>query len=149
MMGRRFAALTFALALFGGCVYDEEEDTYCIIVDSCSGHIPDEANLRFEISDHLDELEVRSGPVFETGRLVWRGQSTTGMILPLGRYTARARYVNGGDTVLAIDGGVLAFSETEECGETCYKPEDATLDLALKPGVWSYRQSRMYSAAAI
>lgn len=58
------------------------------------------------------------------------------MTLSLGWYAARARYVKDGDTVIAIDGTELGYTESENCGNTCYEPDHVTLDLALSPDVW-------------
>lgn len=126
------SALPFLIA---SCL-DDEENENCNPFASCDKKEPTQARLSFNISEHFEELEVRRGRAFETGTLVWRGSQPQSQVLPLGWYAARARYVKDGDTVLAIDGGKLSYSESENCNETCYEPEHVTLDLALKPSVW-------------
>jgi hypothetical protein len=125
--------------LFASCLDDDDDGGICLEAVACSTNQPTHAILGFELSEHFEELEVRQGRTFETGTLVWRGSEPRGLTLPLGWYSAQARYVHQGDTVIAVDGGELGYSESENCGATCYEAEDVTLDLALSPGVWENR----------
>jgi hypothetical protein len=119
------------------CSLSSDDGDFCVILSDCPGHIPSSATLTLTFSRGAEELEVRSGSTFEEGVPIYRGPVKTNFELPLGDYSARVRYVNGPDTILAFDGGELGYSTREECEQTCYDPDDLTLDMALKPGVWT------------
>jgi hypothetical protein len=124
--------------LIASCLDDDGgEDENCIPLMACSTNPPTQARLSFDLSEHFEELEVRRGRAFETGTMVWRGSNPQSLVLPLGWYAARARYVHQGDTVMAIDGAELTYTDSENCGDTCYEPNHVTFDLALSPGVWA------------
>ena len=123
-----------ALLALGSCQDDEDEN--CSPFRGCDSRKPTSAWLDCDVSDHLQRIEVRAGRYFETGSPVWSGREAFSLELPLGWYAARALYVKDGDSVLAVDGEELTFSESENCGTTCYEREHVTLDLALRPEVW-------------
>jgi hypothetical protein len=130
------ALLPLVMFLGVSCSLSSEDGDMCIILSECQSSIPSSATLNLRLSPGFDEIEVRAGTYFESGRTLYRGSQKQSFVLPLGDYAVRVRYVNGPDTILAFDGGNLGYSSREECEETCYEADDVTLDLALGPGVW-------------
>jgi hypothetical protein len=47
------------------------------------------------------------------------------------RYSARAYYKQGGQTIIATDGGKVAVKTYWNCDERCYESRDLTLELEL------------------
>lgn len=81
------------------------------------------------------EVRVYAGSAYETGTLVWSGAPTSvtwSLRLPLGDYAATALYPGTGDTVLAVDGDVVGYTEERYCDGECFLEADGTVDLRLR-----------------
>jgi hypothetical protein len=125
------APLALACALAAGCL-DEDTDEECEPMPFfCDRSRPTEADLTILVGGGgaLQEIQVYSGLAVETGTLVWSGTSARTLRLPLGDYSAKATYLSGGKTRIAVDGDNLDYSSDEYCEGTCYDEVDGTVDL--------------------
>ena len=52
-------------------------------------------------------------------------------ILPIGYYSATARYISGNDTILAVDADEITVSLEEYCDADCWEISDGYIDLEL------------------
>jgi hypothetical protein len=48
------------------------------------------------------------------------------------RYSVEAKYKRGNQTIIAVDGGRLDVTNSDNCNETCYEVQDLNLKLQLK-----------------
>ena len=119
-----------------GFDYDPDCDACTPRPRNCPRDIPAEANLILRVSQPLPaEVRVFAGAAHETGRLIWSGVPSSAiwsMRLPLGDYAATALYPQTGDTVLAVDGDYVGYSETSYCEGSCFTEADGEVDLRLK-----------------
>lgn len=118
------------------CEWLDEEDDDCTPAPAlCPRSIPSSANLIVRVSQPLPKLvRVYAGPTYEDGTLVWSGTpsgTVWSLPLPLGAYSATALYVNGKDSLLAVDGNEVGYTSQEHCDGTCYGPGDAEVDLRM------------------
>ena len=51
--------------------------------------------------------------------------------LPIGEYSATAKYMSGQDTILTVDGGEIKAELVEYCNMDCWEVSNANLDLEL------------------
>ncbi len=81
------------------------------------------------------EVAIYSGQ-FEEGNLIFLDTleaPTQDYSVPLDEYYAvTAKYVEGADTIIALDGAKVKLSSSKNCNETCYTVLDGIVDLKLK-----------------
>lgn len=105
----------------------------------CYTQKPDELYIKLEISTSqgsapievsLYEGNMDDGELYET---FFTNESAEYYLMPVGRrYTATAKYVSNGDTIVVIDSDKLKAYSYENCEETCYDYDDEiVLDLKL------------------
>lgn len=123
----------FLLALTLSACF-QTEDGACIIVDTCESRPPTTAELKVQVSPGAQSVAIYAGDNIETGRLVLLRESPEGdfsVSLPLGNYSAVARYSRGGQNILAVDADELGYDHREECEQDCYSPDDGVVMLTL------------------
>ena len=116
------------------CEWIDDEDNGCTPAPAwCPRSIPASANLVVRVSQPLPKIvRVYSGATYENGTLIWSGMpsgASWSVSLPLGDYAVTALYVNGKDSVLAVDGDEVGYVSQEHCDGTCYGPGDGEVDL--------------------
>ena len=132
---KRSSLLLIGFLVATGCQNNENEQ--CVPTPSpCISTVPDHSLLYIHVSNPVPWVQIYSGANYETGTLIWSGWPALGtkdwsMALPLGDYAATARYVVDSETILAVDGTTLDFSELETCNATCYTVNSGAVDLAL------------------
>lgn len=112
-----------------------DDDGNCVDYSSCEYQsAPSTGKLNFTVSEPLPvQVVLYEGTAVEDGRIVWSGiptQKNWSITVPAGDYSATALYLQGGDTLIAVDGDYAGFSTVTTCEGTCYESDDGDLDLA-------------------
>ncbi len=122
------------LLLASSCTNNDDSCTPAPI--PCNGTEPTHALLNLHVSSSLAWVSIYSGSEVETGTLLSSGLPPLGatdwsVSLPLGYYSAKARYIVGKDTFFTVDGSTLSSSSVETCSGTCYSAANGEVDLKL------------------
>jgi hypothetical protein len=146
---RVFAAACACAAALAGCADDGcdpqssipcswiEDDDKCTPTPAlCNRSAPSAGYLQIDLSAPAPvRVTVYRGSSYETGTLMWSGPPVSlswSMTVPVGNYSATALYVNGGDSVLVIDGVDVQAAAQETCDGTCYSSGTGAVDLKLR-----------------
>lgn len=118
-----------------------KEKNICDEDKVCYTEGPDSLYVKLSLSDNpqkntLKEVSFYKG-YFDDGKLIdhfYTQEKEIYYLLPIdSRYTASAKYVDGKDTVLVIDGGKLGDGSYTNCEESCYDwNEELILNLTLE-----------------
>jgi hypothetical protein len=127
--------LGIAALLAQGCLNNTGD---CFPSGNCTAPAPTTASLILRLSTDAENpsipLEVYWGDVTD-GNLYFRdtayGDEVSYTVDVNQRFSAVARYKRGGFTILAVDGDRTDLSSSDDCGDTCYDVDNATLNLRL------------------
>jgi hypothetical protein len=115
---------------------DEDEESCSPAPSNCPRSVPESGNLLVHVSQPLPvRVNIYAGAAYETGILIGSGapsSTTWSLSLPLGKYSATALYVQGKDSVLAVDGGEVGYDSKGYCDETCFSATDGEVNLRLE-----------------
>ncbi|HEX2612432.1 MAG TPA: hypothetical protein VHO02_02415 [Fibrobacteria bacterium] len=117
-------------------IIDDNQDECTPAPANCPHSVPEQGNLLIHVSQPLPvRVNIYAGAAYETGILIGSGVptgTTWSLSLPLGKYSATALYVNGKDSVLAVDGSEVGYDSKGYCDETCFGATGGDLNLQLE-----------------
>ncbi|WP_107039919.1 hypothetical protein [Brumimicrobium mesophilum] len=126
------------IALSVSCSKTNSQDDICDPNQICYTSKPTELYVKLELSSSPNAQPIQvsfyegyfdDGELFDT---FTTNSSEEYYLMPVGkRYTATAKYVKNGDTIMVIDSEKLNAASYENCEETCYD-YDAEIVLDLK-----------------
>lgn len=123
-----------ALSLGTGCFNSSD----CLPSGNCTSLAPTTASLILKTTVNSENSAVpvaiyygdaSDSVLYFTDTLT--SERTTYTVPIETRYSAVAKYRRGALTILAVDGGRTNLRTTDDCGDTCYQTDDATLNLKL------------------
>jgi hypothetical protein len=121
--------------LLGFTCVDDEGDCYELVSSCDLAYAPSTGTLNLIVSKPLPVLVViYAGASIEDGVVVWSGPppgEEWSRTLPVGNYSASARYERSGETIIAVDGDYVGYETVDTCEGTCYASDDGDVDLAL------------------
>ncbi len=135
----KLSSVMIILALMGldGCYNEEEDCNRRPIWKSCYSTEPTDGKLSVEVTINNENQQVVINIYeddIEDNLLIFTDTVSSEDVdyhLPVGTYSGSAKYIVGGDTVLAIDGDKIDTEFEEYCYEDCWDVKDAKLNLTL------------------
>lgn len=122
--------IVFTVTLFSTSC-NKSKDDICDTNKICYTQAPDELYVKLELSTNptIQPIDVSfyignldDGELFEQ---FFTNNNTEYFLMPINkRYTATARYIVEGDTVMVINSDRLSNQSYKNCDETCYDWDD-------------------------